>query len=270
MAVHTASLPMYNLPEMKAENAAFWAAMRLLLTGARVPDLPDALSFERKPVPERIEPAVLFSQTCGYPLETIFAGQAIQLGSPVYAAPGCDGPTHCGLFVVPADSPAQAITDLRGKIFLLNSRHSNSGMNLPRRALADLAAGKPFFGLVNETGSQPGNLDRIAAGEGDVTAVDCVTYAFWSRHRPDRAQRTRVLAQTPPSPSIPFVTSAKTAPATVAALRTALTRIAREPRFSGVRAGLMISDIVDVPAERYRALLDYERDAAALGYPELA
>jgi ABC-type phosphate/phosphonate transport system substrate-binding protein len=269
MAMLTASLPMYNLPEMKVANAAFWAALRLLLMGARIPDLPDALSFERKPVPERIEPTVVFSQTCGYPLETIFAGQAIQLGSPVYSAPGCDGPSHCGVFVVPADSAAQEITDLAGKTFLLNSRHSNSGMNLPRRALADLAGGKPFFGRVIETGSQPGNLDRIAVGDGDVTAVDCVTYAFWSRHRPDAARRTRVIDQTPPSPSIPFVTSAKTAPATIAALRAALTRIAREPRFSGVRAGLMMTDIVDVPAERYRALLDYERDAAALGYPEL-
>src|SRR4051812_10210757 len=115
MAVRTASLPMYNLPEMKVANAAFWAAMRLLLMGARIPDLPDALNFERKPVPERIEPAVLFSQTCGYPLETIFAGQAIQLGTPCYAAPGCDGPSHCGLFVVPVESPAQAVADLRGK-----------------------------------------------------------------------------------------------------------------------------------------------------------
>jgi len=60
MAVLTASLPMYNLPEMKVANAAFWAALRLLLMGARIPDLPNALSFERKPVPERIEPTVLF------------------------------------------------------------------------------------------------------------------------------------------------------------------------------------------------------------------
>jgi ABC-type phosphate/phosphonate transport system substrate-binding protein len=270
MALLSASLPMYNLPEMKAANAAFWAALRLLLAGARIADLPAALSFERKPVPERIESSVLFSQTCGYPLETIFAGQAIQLGSPCYAAAGCEGPTHCGVFVVPADSAARTLADLRGKTFLLNSRHSNSGMNLPRRALAELAGGAPFFGLVNETGSQPGNLDRIAAGEGDVTAADCVTYAFWSRHRPDAARRTRVLAQTPPSPSIPFVTSIKTPPQTVAALRQALVRIAREPRFAGVRDGLMIADIVEVPAERYRSLLDYERDAAALGYPDLA
>ena len=56
----------------------------------------------RLPVPERIGPEILFSQTCGYPLETIFSGQAIRLGTPCYAVPGCDGPTQMGLRLEPA------------------------------------------------------------------------------------------------------------------------------------------------------------------------
>ena len=72
----TASLPMYNLPEMRAVNARFWEALRGLLLEAGLRDLPEGLSYERPPVPDRIGPEVLFSQTCGYPLETIFAGQA--------------------------------------------------------------------------------------------------------------------------------------------------------------------------------------------------
>jgi ABC-type phosphate/phosphonate transport system substrate-binding protein len=269
MSEPSASLPMYNLPEMRPVNAAFWDALRGLLEEAGLRDLPAGLSFERPPVPERIGPKVLFSQTCGYPLETIYRGQAIRLGAPCYDAVGCDGPTHCGLFIVPAASPAKMLADLKGSTFLLNSRHSNSGMNLPRRALAELAAGKPFFARVIETGSQPGNLDRIARGEADATAADCVTYAFWSRHRPELARGTRVLAQTPPSPAIPFVTAAATPPETVALLRGALDRLAHEPRFAALRAGLLLKDIVAVPDQRYRALLEYERAAAALGYPVL-
>jgi hypothetical protein len=92
---------MYNLPEMRAVNARFWEALRGLLLEAGLRDLPEGLSYERPPVPDRIGPEVLFSQTCGYPLETIFAGQAVRLGTPCYAVPGCDGPTHCGLFIVP-------------------------------------------------------------------------------------------------------------------------------------------------------------------------
>jgi ABC-type phosphate/phosphonate transport system substrate-binding protein len=265
----TASLPMYNLPEMRTVNAAFWAALRGVLAEGGF-EAPDALIFERPPVPEWIGAEVLFSQTCGYPLETIFRGQAIRLGTPCYDVPGCTGPTHCGVFIVPARSSAERLSDLRGGSFLLNNRHSNSGMNLPRRALAEIAGGRPFFGGVVETGSQPGNLDRIAKGEADVTCVDCVTYAFWSRHRPEAASRTRVLAQTPSSPAIPFVTSAASTSELVAALRQALRRVAYEERFADVRAGLIITDIVDVPEARYRALLDYELAAEQLGYGVLA
>ncbi len=269
MSAPTASLPMYNLPEMRQVNAEFWAALRGLLADAGLA-APEGLVFERPPVPERIGGEVLFSQTCGYPLETIFRGQAIRLRTPCYDAEGCDGPTHCGVFVVPAASRVRDLRDLAGGVFLLNSRHSNSGMNLPRRALAEIAGGRGFFAQVVETGSQPGNLDRIARGEGDVTAVDCVTYEFWRRYRPAAAARTAVLARTPPSPAIPFVTAAATPPETLAILRAALRRVAREERFAAARAGLLIKDIVDVPAERYRALLDYESEAARLGYATLA
>jgi hypothetical protein len=43
-------------------------------------------------------------------------------------------------------------------------------MNLPRRGLADIADGRPLFASVVETGSQPGNLDRLARGEANATA----------------------------------------------------------------------------------------------------
>ena len=127
-----------------------------------------------------------------------------------------------------------------------------------------------LFARAIETGSQPGNLDRVARGEGDATAVDCVTYAFWCRYRPELAPKVRVLARTPPSPAIPYVTSVGTPAATVTILHAALRRLVHEQRYRLVREGLMLADIVDVPVTRYRALLDYEREAAALGYPALA
>jgi ABC-type phosphate/phosphonate transport system substrate-binding protein len=97
-----------------------------------------------------------------------------------------------------------------------------------------------------------------------------VTYAFWKHYRPEAAARVRIIAETPPSPAIPFVTSIATPPATVDILRAALRQVTSEPRYATVREGLMITDIVDVPDSAYRGLLDYEREAAELGYPQLA
>ena len=141
---------------------------------------------------------------------------------------------------------------MRGSTFLLNHRHSNSGMNLPRRALAGIADGHPFFARVIEP------------------AVDNVTYAFWCHNRPEAARHVRLLARTPPSPAIPFVTSTATPPATVEVLRAALRELAHNPCYAKARRGLLMTDIVDVPATAYRGLLDYEREAAQLGYPALA
>ena len=46
----TASLPMYNLPEMRAANARFWEALRGPLVEAGLRDVPESLTFDRLPV----------------------------------------------------------------------------------------------------------------------------------------------------------------------------------------------------------------------------
>lgn len=263
------SLPMYNLPEMRAVNTAFWQAMRAELALRGLEGLPDAPEFDRPPVPGCIEAETLFSQVCGWPLQTIYAGQARLLGVPAYAAPHCDGPTHAGVFIVGAESRFTTLADLRGCAFAFNSVHSNSGMNLPRRALAALGARAPFFASCIETHSQPGNIERVAKGEVDATCVDCVTYAFFQRHRPAVAEHTRILAATASTPSIPFVTAAATPEPMVTALQAALFRVARAPRWAAARAGLMLADILPPDPAAYAAQLACTQEAAALGYPVL-
>jgi ABC-type phosphate/phosphonate transport system substrate-binding protein len=142
-------------------------------------------------------------------------------------------------------------------------------MNLPRRAIADIARRRPFFGSVTETHSQPGNIERVARGEADATCVDCVTYAFFCRHRPRLGDMTRLLAATPPSPSIPFVTSSASPDGLRERLQLALFAVARDPAWRDVRAGLMLRDIVPVELASYTVQLRYEREAVELGYPKL-
>lgn len=262
------SLPMYNLPEMRGVNLLFWSAVRAELARAGI-EAPEAPDFARRPVPERIEADTLFSQVCGWPLQTVYAGQAVPLGVPVYDAPFCEGPHHAGVFVVRDGSRFAGLPDLRGCRFVFNSVHSNSGMNLPRRAVAAIAGGRAFFGSVEETLSQPGNLERVARGEADATCVDAVTLAFFRRHRPWFGDRLRVAAVTARSPSLPFVTAAATAPVVVAALRGALERAARAPEWAGARAGLLLRDVVEPAAVDYGVQPAYAREAAGLGYPAL-
>ncbi len=108
------SLPMYNLPEMRPLNAAFWNALRVELARRGLAHTPEALDFERKPVPSEIEADTLFTQVCGYPLQTIYRGQATILGAPVYAAAHCSGASHAGVFIVHRDSSLPAAGRPRG------------------------------------------------------------------------------------------------------------------------------------------------------------
>lgn len=264
------SLPMYNLPEMRPLNAALWGALRVELGRRGLDDPPEALDFERRPVPSEVEKDTLFTQVCGYPLQTIYRGQATLLGAPVYAAEHCTGANHAGVFIVHREAPFERLADLEGCRFVYNSRHSNSGMNLPRRSIAEIAEGKPFFATITETHTQPGNIERVARGEADASCVDCVTYAFFRRHRPELGSLTRVLAVTPPSPSIPFVTSSSTSDEVKDRLLDALFAVARSHEWSSVRTGLMLRDILPANAASYGVQLRYEQEARDLGYPELA
>jgi ABC-type phosphate/phosphonate transport system substrate-binding protein len=263
------SLPMYNLPEMQQVNQAFWSAIRQEAARDGGADFTPDVDFARKPVPDAIERETLFTQVCGYPLNTIFKGQAWLLGAPVYSVEQCVGATHVGVFVVHRDAPYGTLNDLKGCRFVYNSRHSNSGMNLPRRAIADIARGMRFFGSVVETHSQPSNIEHVANRTADATCVDCVTYAFARKYRSEMAERTRILAVTPRSPSIPFVTSIDAPVEYRERLANALFRVVRDPQWSRIRSGLMLTDIIPVTMEDYAVQLDYERQAQELGYPEL-
>jgi ABC-type phosphate/phosphonate transport system substrate-binding protein len=266
----TASLPMYNLPEMANRNVAFWKALSEEIGAEHVPDLPSELSFSRPAVPEAIGREVLFSQTCGYPLQTVYRGQFALLGVPTYGFPGCGAATHRAFIIVRKDSDFKSLEDLRGSRFALNSRHSNSGMNLPRIMLARLGIKAPFFGSVTETRSHTESIRQVAAGDLDAASIDCVTYGFFNDCCPEKVSALRVLDETPESPAIPFVTSIATPAGQVDALRSALLRLADDPSRKLVLRALRIETITAVESSVYQRVMDYEREAADLGYPELA
>jgi ABC-type phosphate/phosphonate transport system substrate-binding protein len=265
----TASLPMYNFAGMRSVNGAFWRALAELLREEGIVDPPEVLQDDRAAVPDAIGAEVLFTQTCGFPLQTIYSGQHRLLARPCYDAPGCYGSTHSAFFVVPAGSPARTVAELRGGRFALNSLHSNSGMNLPRRRLAELADGRPFFGEVIETGGHPASLRLLQAGGADCASIDCLTWVFAQDYQPDLVEGLRALAQTPSSPAIPFVTAATTDDATTQALRRGLLRLSSDPAYRPVLNALRIARIEPAPEDEYRDILRYQREAEALGYPDL-
>ena len=122
-----------------------------------------------------------------------------------------------------------------------------------------------FFGSIDETHSQRGKIERLAAKKAEATCVDCVTYELVRRHRREVATRERILAE----PSIPFVTSVKIPDELRSSIKEALMIGARAPKYASMRAGLMIRDIVPANLDAYEVQLSYKAEARGLGYPEL-
>ena len=265
----SASLPMYALPEMAVANAALWTAIRERLTDIEA-SLPSTLSPALPALPAAIAPGTLFSQMCGYPLRRLYNGQYRLLGTPLYDLPGCgwfaEGvPSHCSLIVVSGRARAETVAELRGSRFAVNGFDSNSGMNLPRRLLAPLAGGRAFFSSVIVSGGHVRSMEMVAAGEADAASIDCVTYGFCALYRPELVARLRVVAETPASPAIPFITASATPSAMAAALTRILVSEVRE-----ALAGLRIVAVLPPRPKAYDAVLAHEAEAAALGYAVLA
>jgi ABC-type phosphate/phosphonate transport system substrate-binding protein len=267
--IRTANLPMYALPEMEAANSAFWAALKQRLHAKGVETAEIKLDGDKGPVQPGIGPKIFFTQICGYPLFKHYREQALLLATPHYAMPGCVGSTHRAFFMVRASDPAERLEDLRGGIFGCNSLLSNSGMNLPRLALARIAGGKPFFSYVVITGGHVTSLERLDEGRIDICSIDNVTWGYFRKFRPIAAKRYRILGETPPSPTLPFVTSVTTSESDAGAIAEALHEIMGDPQTADMQGMLQLAALSVPDVAAYERLAEYEREAANLGFPEL-
>ena len=266
-----ASLPMYEPPELRHWTEAWWQGLARHFQAQGIQDAPTALTRPGDGLHAHWgQDGLLFSQGCGYPLTHAFRGRWQVVATPCYAAPGCDGPTYRSALVVRADAPFQSLEDLRGKAACFNSRDSQSGFNILRATFAPLARDGQFFGRVVQSGGHIRSVAMVQAGEADLASLDCVTYALYARHAPQRVAGTRILAMTAPAPGLPYITAAATAPETLARLRQGLRAAMDDPALAPVRDALMIAGMAILPQDAYATIRAAEDQAIALGYPDLA
>ena len=120
-----------------------------------------------------------------------------------------------------------------------------------------------------ETGSHSRSLEMISRGEADVCAIDCVTHALLSRHRPQVLANTHILGYTSHAPGMPYVTPASATLDLVYRLRKGVMAAFADPALAGARKTLLLvgAEVLDI--ERYEDILAMEAAAQAHGYNEL-
>lgn len=263
-----ASLPWYDLAEVREWTDAWWRVLRGHLAAA---GLPAAAALERSQAHEAqwTSGGLLLSQACGYDVRLPFAGHLQVVATPCYSAVGCHGPSYSSYVVVAVDSPWERLAELRGRRCVVNTATSHSGMNILRAMVASLSEGGRFFGAVAVSGSHRRSLLAIARGEADVAAIDCVTWALLQRHAPAQLDGLRILCRTTERPAPPYVTRRVADAGELARVRAALHMAAADPAGRQARDELLLDCFVDLPLQAYDAIADLERFAEVQGYYEL-
>lgn len=216
-------------------------------------------------------PDLLLSQTCGYPLLRVLPSSIQIVATPIFDIEGCEGPHYSSVLVVSRAALARGATSLahcRGMRAAYNEPHSNSGMNLLRRAVAPLARDGRFFSAVVETGSHRSSLQALIDDAADIAAIDCVTFAF-AQTIPDIANAgLTVIGFTKRTAGLPLIASAAVTPDVLKDLRQALNQ-ALEADPARART-LHLKGFARLTRDDYAEIGAIEDEAIAMGYSRLA
>jgi len=131
--------------------------------------------------------------------------------------------TYHSLVLVPADSPAQSLKELRGKRFAFTDPLSNSGRLYIMYWLCQRGeTPDTFFKETIFTYSHDNSVHAVADGIVDGAAVDSLVYSYLLKQDPTLAQRTRVIHTSPAFGIPPVVVHPDLDPELKAQLRDAL------------------------------------------------
>lgn len=237
------ALPMYDLPEVRADVDALWAGLRGRLVAAGVGDV-----GERRDRPDDLRVSwgsdrLLLSQTCGYPLVRALPGVSV-VGT--FAAPAGDPPGYYRSVIVgAAGGSRRAVNDewsLSGWISLL---------------VAEGAATADRVDVL--TGSHRASVAAVRRREADVASIDAVTFRLLAEHAPGELAGVRVIGRGPLVPCLPLITSDASL---VPVLRSVLAATIGDPTQADTLRRLGIAGFV--PLER----ADYSRVAELVGRVE--
>jgi ABC-type phosphate/phosphonate transport system substrate-binding protein len=263
----TASLPMYLVTPDHVE--ALWTHLRALLAAQGLRHLPLQVSWPSDLPSHWLEPGLLLSQACGYPLMTHLAGRVRLVGTFCYQVPGSIGHLCRSQLVARAKSGSESLADFRGRTVAYNSTDSQSGYNSLRAMVAPLAEGGRFFARAVASGSHRRSLEMVRDGLADIASIDCVTLAGLRAYLPDICEGLCVVGESAPYPGLPLITSMNTSDADMAALRTALGQAAQSAALATTLGALFISGFEAIDLAAYQVCLDMQDQALAMGCDRL-
>lgn len=183
-----------------------------------------------------------------------------RFGMELLAAPQVDGGVvYYSVLIVPADSPARTMADLRSKVFAFTDPMSNTGRAYPTYLVRQLGqTPETFFARTFFTYSHDDAIRAVADGLADGAAVDSLVYDFAVARDPALGEKTRIIHRSEPFGIPPVVVGPQVRPQLKAELQDILLRMAESEagRRSLAAAGIERFVLIDDSAyDSARALL---------------
>lgn len=152
-------------------------------------------------------------------------------GMSLLVAPQVNGETtYHSLLIVPTESPARSMADLRGKVFAFTDPTSFSGRVYPTALVQELGdRPESFFQDTFFTYSHDTAIEAVANGLADGAAVDSLVFHFALSRHPELREQVKVIYTSPPFGIPPVVVGPGVRPQLRAELQNILLGMADDP-----------------------------------------
>ncbi len=176
-----------------------------------------------------------------------------EFGMELLVAPQVQGETaYYSLLIVPSDSPARSMQDLRGKTFAFTDPLSLTGRAYPTQLISTLTSThEEFFARTFFTYSHDNAIRAVANGIADGANVDNLVYEYLIAREPSIGAKTRVIHRSPPFGIPPVVVNPKLDPQLKLLLREILIQADQEEPGRTILKDLMIDRFVVVSDHIY-------------------
>lgn len=240
-----ASLPMYDWPEVRDATDAWWQGLaRHIGVSGELSRSTDYAGLWR-------DPALILSQTCGYPFTHEFRNRLKLVATPHYGVDGCEAANYCSIVFA---RHGAVLESFRGTTAAVNTPDSMSGMLALQLVFAPLARAGAFFGNVVWSGGHLASLAAVREGKADVCAIDAVCVGLARRYRPRDLDGLVDIARSPLVPGLPYVTNA----ADAEVIRKGVMAAFADPKLQSVRDHLFLSGASMLGPSDYDRILDLE------------
>lgn len=181
-----------------------------------------------------------------------------KFGMELLVAPVVNGePCYCSYIIVPDDSDATNLKDLRGKKFAFTDPMSNTGKLSPTYMLALInETPDSFFSGYIFTYSHDASIEAVAKGLVDGASVDSLIWDYDNSNNPEYASKTKVIVKSQPYGIPPVVVHPESNPEIKKELQNILCTMHNDPMGADILMNIGIDKFTIVDESIYDSVFE--------------